>query len=525
MQRNETNSIAALKNFENVAWTLGNQKRFERFIKKASGSEDYEIVKSSKHRTVARIKDFYVKIFRHSNLIGKLKLRFHNMPRREWENARKLHNLTELTTEPIAYGESGNFSYFVSESLQPCEPFSVFIDKNLSQLSSKQKKQLSIRFLEFLGKLRESGFFQPDFHLDNILVKETAEGYRFYIVDLHRASFARAPLTFSRWAEQLTYILPCFEFLQYTDLRRFWVILKTRYPVMDEYFSRILEGSYARMRRHWCKKDRKLLTNSHKILHQKFQGYLKDEKIPEALRTDLLEEPENLFRFSTYTYKDSRSAKISIIEYQKKRYIFKRYNRRGLLHTLKYTLRKSRALTHWEKSIKFAARSLPTPEILAALEERKSGILKRSYILSELVGKGAENFEAHLQYLEINSPESLKHITLLLWEMHQRGIYHGDAKVSNFIYDPSVSKYRYFIIDLDGSRFKRSVNTLERLSDLVDLASSIEFLNLVKNPSEIIFNYYFSLGKIAHKNLRLKKKLFLRMVEKKLAHKRRRQAC
>ncbi|HDM78384.1 MAG TPA: hypothetical protein ENG51_18270, partial [Deltaproteobacteria bacterium] len=119
MQRNETNSIAALKNLENVAWTLGNQKRFERFIKEASDSEDHEIVKSSKHRTVVRIGDFYVKIFRHSNVIGKLKVRFHNMPRREWENARKLHDLTRLTAEPIAYGESGDFSYIVSESLQP----------------------------------------------------------------------------------------------------------------------------------------------------------------------------------------------------------------------------------------------------------------------------------------------------------------------------------------------------------------------------------------------------------------------
>ncbi len=511
------------KELPGTSWISRNEEELEEFLTTLQVGKARK-VKSSTHRLVVEADKFYLKVFCNANPLGKFKLWFHDMARREWENAKKLFDSTRLTAEPVAFGRSRNFSYFVSKSLQPCESLSAFVPGNLNTLSLKQKRALIEAFLEFLEKLRGCGFFQPDFHLDNILIiSKNDDGYQFYIIDLHRASFTDAPLVFSKWAEQLTYILPCFDFLPYGDLRRFWVMLKKRYPEMEKYLPYVISRSYSRMRVHWCKREKKIRHGEHRINHEKFEGYLKPDKLPETIKKHLVAEPENLFLFCTNIYKDSRSAKIGSLEYKGNRYIFKRYNRRGFLHSLKYRFRTSRALSHWEKSIKFIYRNLPTPEILAAIEERKRGFLHISYVLSAMVGEGESGFRNHMDYLERNSPEALRHLVLMVWEMHQRGIYHGDAKLSNFIRDPGVHKYGYYVIDLDGSRFKRSVNAFERLCDLADLASSIEFFGIIDNPSGIIFNYYFSLGGESPKYLSLKRKFFYYQVKKKLSHKRRRQ--
>ncbi len=516
--------ITLPEDIEKATWSVEDAEEHLRFMKAAAEIDRAREVKSSRHRTVIRVSDYYVKIFHHGNPSGRLKLLFHNMPFREWENATKLYRATGLTAKPISFGKSAECSFFVSKSLEPCQSVATLISSNWGGLNSGQKMIVMDKFLDFLERLKSSGFFQPDFHLDNILVKGSkAPNFNFFIVDLHRARLGNAALTPSMWAEQLTYILPCFDFLSYWELRRFWIVLKKRHPEMVSHYPYILKKSYARMSNHWCKKEKRLRFDANKIKYGKFAGYVKSENLAEEIKKLLMTEPEKLFTFGTHTYKDSRSAKISIVEINGEKYIFKRHNRRGRLHTLKYIFRASRAISHWKKSIKFSMRNLPTPEILAAFEERKHGFLERSYVLLRMVGTGANSFSGHLVCLKEDPVFYLRRLTLVLWEMHQRGIFHGDAKLSNFIPDPQVPKYMYHIVDLDGSKFKKSVHALERISDLADFASSVAFLNIAPNAPEIIFNYYFSLGRFKHENLVLKKKLFHYLVLKKVRHKEKRQ--
>ncbi len=515
--------IKLLQNIEKADWVVDSREEHSRFLDEVLGGKQIREVKSSRHRTVIRVSDYYVKVFHHANLPGKLKLILHNMPRREWENARKLFALTGLTARPISFGKSADCTFFVSKSLQPCVSLADFFS-GAGENPKVNRKRLMISFLHFLEKLRDAGFFQPDFHLNNILLREMAErDPMFFIVDLHRAFFATAPLSFRKWAEQLTYILPCFDFLPYEDLKRFWIIFTKKHPPIAPYYPYILDRSYRRMRAHWVKKKRKIDFSIRKIKSRSFQGYVAREKLPEEICKHLEREPEHLFRFEVHKYKDSRSAKISLIECENEKYIFKKYNRRGVIHTLKYFFRTSRALSHWKKSIFFRLRGLPTPEILASLEERKHGLLRRSFILSKMEGEGANSFATHQEYLKRNFPESLKHLALLVWEMHQRGIYHGDAKLSNFIPAPEVRKYRYYVIDLDGTKFKKSVNRYERMKDLADLASSIEFLGIVDKPSKIIFKYYRRLCERASREKGVNERIFNHFVTKRLMHKKKRQ--
>ena len=137
-------------------------------------------------------KEYVVKSFKTPHLLNQIIYRFFrdSKARRSFDNSYKLKKLGINTPEPIGYIEFPTRfrfkeSFYISEFYNfDFEIRAVFSDKNFVDRENILKK-----FIEFTYKLHKKNVYHIDYSPGNILVKKTAYGYEFYIIDVNRMKF------------------------------------------------------------------------------------------------------------------------------------------------------------------------------------------------------------------------------------------------------------------------------------------------------------------------------------------------
>ena len=65
--------------------------------------------------------------------------------------------------------------------------------------------------------------------------------------------------------------------------------------------------------------------------------------------------------------------------------VVKRYNHKGLVHSLRHTIKRSRARRGWLHAHRLRMLQIPTPKPLAYIEQRKHKLVWKSYLVTEYV--------------------------------------------------------------------------------------------------------------------------------------------
>ncbi len=165
--------------------------------------------------------------------------------------------------------------------------------------------------------------------------------------------------------------------------------------------------------------------------------------------------------------KDGDRCTVTRISAAERPLTLKRYNLKSTLHTALHLPLRSRARWSWLSGRKLIRGGLPTPMPLAAIEERRHGLLHlRSYLLTEFVpGRSllelAESGDAKSEQLAELARQFVR-----IWQtLGQMRAGHGDMKATNFIVD---AHGKLWLIDLDGVRIYHSATLLrrERRNDL-----------------------------------------------------------
>ena len=114
-------------------------------------------------------------------------------------------------------------------------------------------------------------------------------------------------------------------------------------------------------------------------------------------------------------------------------------------------LRKSKAQRSYEYSGYFLENGFNSPEPVAWLDCIISGLLRESYYVSLHTGYSPlENI--------IGTPKEesvLMELAAFAYNLHQKGIYHGDFNVTNILYEQSHGKTHFCLIDNNRTRFGR----------------------------------------------------------------------
>jgi tRNA A-37 threonylcarbamoyl transferase component Bud32 len=461
------------------------------------GSVDWRTVQTRPARVVYWAGDFFVKVYFFRGLLQRLKRKWRDSAVKEWEISRQVFACCRNTPEPAGLGIACDSSYYVNRSVAPCLTLGTFIDRQWDGLSRRQRYQLTDNFSAFMRAIFDCGLFQTDYNLGNLLIQD--ETWKFFILDMQAARIQkRGFLNAEEIAANLSFLLPVFPGIENRCKLRFFAGLTRHHPELRKHLWRIQQKAFQKMRAHWLKKGSRKLKES--ALHnycrgtEGIRGYF-DPSIAPSLRNYLTAKPGELFEFTEKTLKDSKRAKLAAIRFEGRRYILKRYHVKDWRHRLKRLLAPSLAWQIWKANRAMEIRAIPTSRLMAAVDVGQGFGYRCSYALYAHIDGVAEGFRdlENAFHDDQSRPRVMRRLARLTWELHQKGVHHGDLKLSNVIWPCDEKKGSLQVIDLDAARFGRFLRDGQRISDLKNLASYFLMWDPDPAKTDLLFHAYVQL--------------------------------
>ncbi|MHC4423871.1 MAG: lipopolysaccharide kinase InaA family protein [Planctomycetota bacterium] len=132
--------------------------------------------------------------------------------------------------------------------------------------------------------------------------------------------------------------------------------------------------------------------------------------------------------------------------------VVKRYNHKGIIHSARHTIKKSRARRCWLHAHRLTMLNIATPRPLAYVEQRRKKLVWKSYLITKYVdGQKLRDF------LQDNKPGQEKHSKVtrqlmeLLAKLEKHRVTHGDLKHTNIL----LTSEGLVLTDLDSMRVHR----------------------------------------------------------------------
>ncbi|MEA3224580.1 MAG: lipopolysaccharide kinase InaA family protein [Planctomycetota bacterium] len=152
------------------------------------------------------------------------------------------------------------------------------------------------------------------------------------------------------------------------------------------------------------------------------------------------------------TLKDGDTCYVSRITWNERDVVVKRYNHKGFIHSLRHTIKKSRARKAWLYAHYLAALGIATPKPLAYIEHRKGLLVWQSYLLTEYVeGRKLWSFLRDDGLDEQQRRDGMRQVVEMLDRLWRHHITHGDLKHTNIL----ITENGPVLTDLDGMIFHR----------------------------------------------------------------------
>ncbi|MBL0731699.1 MAG: hypothetical protein JJW03_02440, partial [Desulfosarcina sp.] len=414
----------------------------------------------------------------------------------------------------------------VTRSVEPCMTASEFCSKHWKRLDKKQRYQIVDRFSNFIIRLYRANLLQRDFNLGNILISNDYSS--FFAIDLQYAKLIKKPLTEKDIARNLSFLLPPFYSIEKRYHIRFFLSLTGYFPKIRPFIYKIQDMAFAKMRRQWLKKTpRKLKENvlkSHLIVTPNIKGYMQNG-LDRSIKSLLINNPDHIFDYVLQDFKRSKRSRISLINYNNKKYVLKHYNVKNHFSMLRRMIFPPMAWEIWERAQLFSARNIPAPILIASVDLSKRSLYKGTLALYEYI-PGMQEYKNKLQPgLRIKSKqhEIINKLSTLILQMHNSGIYHGDARISNFLCVETGKGEKIYVVDSDSVRFVRNISARQRLSDLKNFIASLVWWNKDCLIANDFFDAYLKPNPVWCNNRSNFLKKLAANVEKQVIHRKSRQ--
>jgi len=138
---------------------------------------------------------------------------------------------------------------------------------------------------------------------------------------------------------------------------------------------------------------------------------------------------------------------VSHIVWNNKNIAVKRYDHKGFIHSLRHTIKKSRARKGWLYAHFLGALNIATPRALAFIEQRKGLRIWQSYLVTEYIGgQKLWHFLRDDNVTERQKLDGIRQVVTLLDKLWNYRITHGDLKHVNVL----ITENGPVLIDLDG---------------------------------------------------------------------------
>ena len=381
-----------------------------------------------------------VKVFLHS-ISAKRHLK------REWRGLKLLQQRGLNSPETLFFGktEDGQWALVmekIANSLTTLEVLGKTTEKN-------KRLEIMVLICKELAKQHSGGVLQKDLNLGNFLM----DGNKVFALDAGQMKFSSHQVTKSKGISQLASLALC--------------LMKDN----NEFLSKLCD-EYLRARCWNLKKSDEILLHKQLLIHQK---RVIRKELKKCLRTSKrylrIKSGENVAVFDSdfcrnadihdfikrmdslmdkgQILKNGDTCYVSRLTWNSRDIVIKRYNHKGVIHSLRHTIKKSRAYRGWLHAHRLGILNIATPKSLAYIENRKGLLVWKSYLITEYM-PGQKLYDV-LRDGNVAPEELLKmthQIRKLLDELGRCRVSHGDLKQTNIL----ITDNGPVLTDLDGMK-------------------------------------------------------------------------
>lgn len=370
--------------------------------------------------------------------------------KREWQGLNLLQRRGLSSPAPLFYGRTEDRRWAVV--VEKIADSSTVLDVFQKTPDPNKKLNLLVLVCKELAKQHTKGVLQKDLHLGNFLLGND----KVFALDVGQMQFlhreAGRKSSISQLAMLASYV-PDSNTQSITTLcEEYFKARGWRFGKTDQIsFQKQLAGHRRRMlikglkkclrasKRHFRIKTNKYIAMFDKVFCQETKplGFIEQIDI-------LMDEGQIL--------KNGNTCYVSRLIWQGQDVVVKRYNHKGFIHSLRHTIKKSRALRGWLQGHRLGILDIATPKPLAYIEQLKKKFVWKSYLVTEYV-EGQKLYDL-LQNSNITKEQRLTiihQINELLDKMGKYHITHGDLKHTNIL----VTDNGPVLTDLDGMKMHK----------------------------------------------------------------------
>lgn len=349
----------------------------------------------------------------------------------------------------LFYGtvEDGRWAVVIEKIVNSSTTLKVY------EAADKYKKMvLVMKVCRELAQQHRKGVIQKDLHLENFLQAED----QIYTLDPGQIRFYPREVPRKKCLSQLG-LLACYvptgdAFSTETLFKEYFNIRGWNFKLFDKHLIKKLSTlEYNKAVRHGLKK---CLRTSKRIRRIKNDGWLAvfDRSFgDENSSNDFMNRIDGLMD-SGQILKNGNTCYVSRVKWANMDIVVKRYNHKGLVHSLRHTIKRSRARRGWLHAHHFGMRNIPTPKPLAYIEQRNGPLIWKSYLVTQYIeGPSLYQFLRDENLATEQRDNGIRQVKKLLDQLEKYHITHGDLKHTNIL----MTTNGPMLMDLDSVQFHK----------------------------------------------------------------------
>ncbi len=377
--------------------------------------------------------------------------------KREWRGLRLLQQRGLNSPEALFFGktEDGRLALVVEKIVNSLTVLDVF-----NRIKEKAKRlDLLVLIGKELANEHNRGVLQKDLNFGNFLL----DGNKVFVLDPGQMQFSSRPVTRNKGISQLASLASCLADSNTESIPQ-------------------LCREYLKARGWSFRKSDEMLIHKQILIHRKI---VIRKGLKKCLRTSKkylrIDAGENIAVFNKdfcqgadplgfieqidslmdkgQILKNGDTCYVSRLTWNGVDVVIKRYNHRGFIHSLRHTIKKSRAYRGWLHTHRLGILNIAAPKGLAYIENYKGFLVWKSYIATEYIrGQRLYDFLRDGDVTQQERSEVTQQIRGLLDKLGKHRISHGDLKHTNIL----VTKDGPILTDLDGMKVHRFNWTYQR---------------------------------------------------------------
>lgn len=459
-----------------------------------------EVIRNGYYKKVMRYTyhedSFFIKQYTTRNFLEGVKSLFSlSKAHKEWICSHRLQRNQLLTAESVAMGEKRRFGvlkdcYIISKAI----PNSITVKAFLSTIQQSSapvsgKNRFLRDLVSYVKTVHDRGIFHGELHTENVLV-DTDNPASFSLLDVGRACFKKdAPLSFRRneLSRLLYSIMDVCTHDEITGLIHTYTnqLLKSK---DGEFFCKaVLKEIYKTKKRFWRSRTRKCLKTNNVFRVTTHDGYtihMRNEwdvsTLASLIRKHMLflnERSDMAVKLSAKT----AITRVPVSHADMRSVCIKEYRYPSVWKRFFSFFRGSSARRAWVAAHGLMAAHFRTPQPIALFEEKRTGIIKKSFIIMEDISGClpcntyvSETFRDSFDKIaSAKKRRFLACLALLLRQLSDSGIHHGDLKANNLMVRESQGTWDFFCLDLDRLSFYKEIPLKKKMKTLSQLNASL----------------------------------------------------